>query len=97
MNLQVLPYSINSLNKFKNHSKVSFGEIDGDFYSSSSRMSKTDYENKKNLINEKYDRKRSSWLQDADDLDIPSTEVWKQLNDIEEMRRLELKELETEY
>ena len=46
---------------------VSFGEFDGDC-DCTNRMSKNEYNAAKMQINDKYDKKRSSLLNDADDL-----------------------------
>lgn len=78
--------------------KVSFGEIDGDFYDySPRRISKEEYAVKKDIINEKYDRMRSSWLNDCDDLEINNSEVWNKLNKIEKRREMDLVELSRDY
>ena len=98
MNLQVLPFSTNTFNILRSATKVSFGEYDGDYSSYLyQRISKSEYNAKKELINEKYDNKRSSLLQDADDLGLPSTEVWKQLDNIEKMRTAELERLKIDF
>lgn len=78
--------------------KISFGEIDGDFYSCSSRrISRESYETKKDKINEKYDKMRSSWLSDCDDLEISHSAVLDKLNQIEKHREMDLAELSREY
>lgn len=90
--------NINNTN-IKRHSVVAFGEDDGDFYSSSYKppMSKADYSIKSSLINDKYDKMRSSLLNDADDLEFNSRVVWEQLDRIEKLRTKELSNLEMEY
>ena len=85
-------------NSIKNISKnVSFGELDGDYFDYVPRMSKSQYEAKKDAINEKYDSKRGSYLSDADDLEFDNSVVWQQLERIEQMRECELRDLESEY
>lgn len=78
--------------------KVSFGEIDGDFYDySPRRISKEEYAVKKDIINKKYDNMRSSWLNDCEDLEINNSEVWNELNKIEKRREMDLVELSRDY
>lgn len=77
---------------------ISFGEIDGDYYSNSSfRMTKYEYEAKKDRINDKYDAQRSSLLQKADDIEMNATALWKELDRIEKLRNSELSALASEY
>lgn len=98
MNLQISSFSKNNFNISKISSNVSFGEYDGDDYSYSPRyISKAEYDVKKEIINEKYNNLRSSYLKDADDLEFSSVEVWKQLDNIEKMRDAELSRLASEY
>lgn len=79
--------------------KVSFGEYDGDDYSYTPRhrMTNAQYETRKDIINDKYDSMRSSWLNNCDDLELSNTAVWRRLNEIEKMRNNALFELESEY
>ena len=83
-----------SQNSVKNVSKnISFGELDGDFYDSP-RMTRYERKAREDRINEKYDRMRSSYLCDADDMDFSNSVVWQQLKNIEEMRRHELSQID---
>ncbi len=87
---------VNNLNFFM--PKVSFGEYDGDFYDYSPHtITKSQYEAKKDIINEKYNNMRSSWLRDCDDLEIDNSAVWSRLNEIEKLRNRDLSALSREY
>lgn len=78
--------------------KISFGEYDGDFYDSSSRKNlKEQYELKREMINEKYDRIRSSLLRDCDYLEISNPAIYNRLNQIEKQREIDLAELNNVY
>lgn len=76
---------------------VSFGEMDGDYYDYSPRMTKSQYSARKDAINEKYDNMRSSYLSDADDLEFDNSVVWQHLHRIEQMRDRELAGLNANY
>lgn len=78
--------------------KISFGELDGDFYDYvPCKMSKEQYAIKKMSINEKYDNMKSSWLSDCDDLEISNSAAWNRLKQIEQQRSRDLAILEQEY
>ena len=81
----------------KSSKNVSFGELDGDCYDYTPRMTKSQYAARKDAINEKYDLKRSSYLSDADDLGFSNSVVWDQLKHLEQMRDRELRDLESDY
>lgn len=81
----------------KSHKNISFGELDGDFYDYTPRITKSQYDARKEQINEKYDLKRSSYLSDADDLGFNNSVVWEQLKHLEQMRERELRNLESDY
>ena len=99
MKISFVPsYSSHIKIRNKVDSKVSFGEYDGDWGSDyTSRMSRDTYNTKEEQINEKYDKMRSSWLSDCDDLDISASATWDRLKEIERMRENELADLESEY
>ena len=91
-----------SINKYQGTNtkpvkKVSFGESEdySDYYAP--RITKSQYEAKKSIINEKYNNMRSSYLNDADDLEFDNSVVWQQLKRIEDMRDSELANLESEW
>ena len=98
--MKIMPVTSNYIQRTQWFSmpKIAFGEIDGDFYNySPCRISKEQYEAKKDIINEKYDKMRSSWLKDCDDLEINASATWDRLNQIEQCREMDLAELSREY
>ncbi|MBO6272847.1 hypothetical protein J6O48_08735 [bacterium] len=98
MNIELLSINKYQLTNTKPVKKVSFGESEdyNDSYSAP-RITKSQYEARKSIINEKYNNMRSSYLNDADDLEFDNSVVWQQLKRIEEMRDSELSSLESEW
>lgn len=92
----------NHIPNYKNNStgKVTFGEFDGDYCASSKykiKITKEEYEIKKDIINEKYKDMKHYWLDIGDDIGMNNVVLWEKLNNIEKQRRRELKILKDEY
>ncbi len=88
--------NINTRTNVIKNFRPSFGEYDGDDYSYSynkNHASESEIAVKKDLINEKYNRMRSSWIRDCEDLEFDNNVMWKRLREIEELRDRELAQI----
>jgi hypothetical protein len=98
--MKIVPLLNNYIQNFNNHSllKISFGELDGDYYDySPCKITREQYEAKKDTVNEKYDKMRAHWLNLCDDIEINNRIAWNEIHRIEELRTRELNSLEQEY